>query len=150
VPATDYTPSVVQVARKDLSRTRDKYGNLVGTFNADTQPTDTQVMSLTGDLLTEVADVIGDDIPTPYFDDAANVVALRTAMQIELDYFSEQVNTGRSIYPQLKEQYDTALKNLIKAINSDDPTTPGVEGGGASMRPSYGFPEAKTGWSTRW
>lgn len=138
---SDYTPTKDLVARKVQSRTRDQFGNLAGTFSATTTPTDTNVTAIIGDVITEVADVIGDDIPTALFDDAKNVVALKAAMQVELDFFPDQVNTGRSIYPQLSDQYEKALVRLTRAITMSEAGDGTVDDAGASLRPSYSFPK---------
>jgi hypothetical protein len=150
VPVTDYTPTAAQVAANVMSRTRDSFGNLAGTFNANTTPTDTQVDAVVGAVINEVADEIGDDIPQPLFDDAASVVAKRAAMQVELDFFPEQVNTGRSIYPQLNDQYKTALASLKKQVvqieSGDTATVDAADvATGASMG---GFPDSQC-WDTR-
>jgi hypothetical protein len=131
----NYIPTVRNVASKIMSRTKDQYGKLIGTFTEDTTPTGQQVEIVVDGIITEVADVIGDQVPEAFVDDAANVAALRAAMQVELDFFSDQVNTGRSIYPQLREQYLTALENLVKALAAGalGPT-------GTSSEPSYWFP----------
>jgi hypothetical protein len=42
--AYEYEPTLDQVARKILSRTRNQFGQLVGTFTTETQPTDAQVL----------------------------------------------------------------------------------------------------------
>jgi hypothetical protein len=145
----NYLPAVAQVAQHDMSRTRDQFGNLLGTFTSTTQPTDDQVAQLIFTAATKVADEVGDTVPEKLRDDAADVVALRTAMMIELDFFAEQVNTGRSIYPQLKSEYEEELTKLQAAIIAIDETGNVVDAGPAG-RPSYYFPEAKTGWDTRW
>lgn len=130
--------TVYDVALKDLSRTRDSYGNMVGTFTQDTTPKDDQVVAMIQRLGPAVADAIGDVIPTAFFDDAQNVLATRVAMQIELDYYPDQVNTGRSIYPQLEKMYETELARLQTAITSSsggevDPT-------GAAGHAQWSFP----------
>jgi hypothetical protein len=135
----EYEPTVDQVARKILSRTRDKYGRMIGTFTNDTAPTDDQVQEIVSDVVTEIADVVGDDIPDALIDDAANVVSLRAAMQIELDYYADQVNTDRSPYNQLKELYDEALAKLSSAVTGATDTD--VTGGNPATRPSFGFPD---------
>ena len=143
IPGSDinFRPTITEVARKIMSRTRDRYGNLVGTFTQNTQPTDTQAAGIITGVLTEIADYIGDEVPEAFRDDAANVAAIRAAMQIELDFYSDQVNTGRSIYPQLKEQYEEALLALTKAMSSDDPNTPGVDPSSVTATgASFGFP----------
>lgn len=148
--SSSYLPSVQQVAYRNLSRTRDKFGNLVGTFNADTQPTDTQVYGIINTVWQEVADVIGDDIPAALNDDAANVVALRAAMQVELDFYADQVNTGRSIYPQLEKQYESARNILSKQIALMGEGETRVTESGAANAPSYSFPDAQGWMSRRW
>lgn len=149
-----YEPTIDQVARKILSRTRDTYGTVTGTFSDKTQPTDAQVAAIIGDVMTEVADVIGDEIPEVLLDDASNVVALRAAMQIEVDFYADQINTGRSPYPQLKEMYEENLANLqqqVVAIESGGGTGP-VDDAGGSGFPQYSFPDSSTsiGLNTRW
>jgi hypothetical protein len=116
VPISDYTPSVQQVADQIVSRTKDKYGAEVGTFNANTRPTDTQVERLITEHTGDVANVIGDTIPADLFEDAQTVVAERVAMAIELTYFPEQVNSDRSPYRQLKEEYEEDLSRLSKQV----------------------------------
>lgn len=151
-PSQSYEPTIDQVARKLLSRTVDQYGNMTGAFTSDTTPTAAQVQAIIEGVMPQVADVIGDEIPDALTDDAANVVAILAATQIELDFFSEQVNTGRSIYPQLVKQYDAALAALQRAVTS------ALEGGGTVVDegptnvPSYSFPNPchSLGLRTRW
>lgn len=149
----DYKPTVGQVARKILSRTRDSYGNLSGNFSATSTPTAEQVIQIIDDVSTEVADLIGDEIPTPLNDDAANVVALRAAMQIETDFYAEQVNSGRSIYPQLEKQFNSALAALQKQIEAFDRGSTEVDATQQSLSPSYSFPSPAglngVGWMDR-
>jgi len=114
--AAEWTPSLQQVANLVVSRTRDTYGNEVGTFNDDTRPTDTQVLGLIAELTGRVVDIIGIDIPESLWQDAAAVTAERVAMQIELDYFPEQVNSDRSPYKQMKAQYDDDIAKLAKQV----------------------------------
>lgn len=152
VPSTiiDYRPTVGDVGRKVMSRTKDKYGNVTGVFSSDTSPTAAQVGLIIDDVLTEVTDVIGDEVPAPLRDDAANVLALRAAMQIELDFFTDQVNTGRSIYPQLHEQYKEALASLQKQVQNFEDGETGVVSSSPATGPSYGFPTDKAWMTRRW
>lgn len=162
MPTSDYSPSLAQVARRNMQRTKDQFGNLVGTFSSVTVPTDTQVTALIAEIVNEVADLIGDDIPDSCFENGQNVCAIKTAAQIELDYFSDQVNTGRSIYPQLLAQYEMAVKRLMRQVtivSEGDGST--VKSADASMRPSYNFGQdccevepgqsrGMIGFGTRW
>jgi hypothetical protein len=142
VPSSDYEPSLAQVGRKNLSRTKDQFGNPLGTFTAATTPTDTMVTNIIQDILPEVADRIGDDIPNVFWDDAANVAAYRAAMQIELDVFSDQISTGRSIYPQLNDLYEKALSSLNKSIEGFEAGDTGADSGATGTHPRYSFPDA--------
>jgi hypothetical protein len=144
-----WQPSVALVARKIMSRTRDQYGKLLGTFSSATTPTDVQVSQIIVDVMPEVADSIGDTIPDLLADDAANVAALRAAMQVELDFWPEQINSGRSTYPQLEKQYADSLTRLQKQVTlfSEGSTTVGNTGMGGI--PSWGFDDPVTDWSTR-
>jgi hypothetical protein len=145
-----YEPTVDQVARKILSRTRDKYGNVIGSFTPDTLPTDSQAQAITSDVITEVADVVGDVVPDFLINDASNVVAIRAAMQIELDFFPDQVNTSRSIYDQLKAEYESALAALQSAVSSAEAGDTSVVDTNPATRASYSFPQANNWYEGRW
>lgn len=149
---SDYRPSADRVARKLLSRTRDAYGNLQGRFSTTTTPTSTQVDEIISDTMTDVADLIGDDIPEALFDDAADLVATRAAMAVELAFFSDQVNTGRSIYPQLEKEYEMEIPRLQKAVTEAEEGDGTVDDAGASNRAQGAFPDASNsiGFKTRW
>jgi hypothetical protein len=136
----NYFPTVRNVGSKLMSRTKDQFGNLCGTFTSETTPTNDQAESVIEGIITEIADVIGDKVPAELIDDAQNVTALRAAMQIELDFFADQVNTGRSIYPQLRDQYDIALKNLSLAVNEYGTSDGDVQASGTGGDPNYAFP----------
>jgi U3 small nucleolar ribonucleoprotein component len=148
VPINDYTPTAAQVAANIMSRTRNRYGALIGTFSANTTPTDTQIPTITDAVINEIADVIGDDIPQAFFDDAAKVVAKRVAMQIELDFYPEQVTSNRSTYKELKDQYEEALASLSRQITMAGEGETGATGSGEAKSPSYSFPPASD-WLTR-
>ena len=154
MPVSDYTPTVQIVADQIVSRTKDKYGNEIGTFNSNTRPTDTQVTRLIDEHIGDVANVIGSEIPQELWEDAQAVVAERVAMAIELTYFPEQVNTDRSPYKMLKEQYEEDLARLDKEVDVM------AEGGditeistGPTNMPVGSFPDPtypSLGFRTRW
>lgn len=167
-PNVNYLPTVDQVARKILSRTKDNRGNLGGTFTASTTPTDEQVEQIIFDAVKPIADVIGDIVPDELLDDAQDVVALKAAMQVELSFYPDQVNTGRSIYPQLKEELEGkytgrsyapgALTRLSRAVvqmnegettvTNSDPSRMASFGGFTETDPITGI-AAREGWMTR-
>jgi hypothetical protein len=155
VPISDYTPTVQDVADQIISRTKDQYGNEVGTFNSSTRPTDAQITRFIEEHIGDVANVIGADIPAEMFEDATTVVAERVAMAIEMNFYPEQVNTNRSPYKQIKEQYEEDLQRLglqIEIIKEGgDPTQVNTE---PSRKPVGSFPDQTKfppyGLSTRW
>jgi hypothetical protein len=152
----NYAPTTDEVARLIISRTRDKYGNLIGVFTDETLPTAEQVDDIIGDVITDVADFIGDTVPVALVDDAQHLVAVRAAMQVELSYYAEQVNTNRSPYNQLKQHFDEDIQQLIRQIQSiesgDD--TGGAVVAGVARRPVGSFPDPNLyppyGLKTRW
>lgn len=149
-PIAPWAPDVAAVARHISSRTRDEFGNVIGTFSSATMPKDYQVLDIINDAVRFLQDKVGDDLPEALWDNAARVAAIRAAMQIELDFFSDQVNTGRSIYPQLEEmlkQETVDLASSIVSANENDGvpviTTPGGS-------PHYSFPTVPpVGMNTR-
>jgi len=150
VPTTDYTPTVAQVASHILSRTVNQYGIRLGTFTADTTPTDTEVEAVIEITMPEIADVIGDDIPQFLWDDAETVASIRVAMQIEISFFSEQVSADRSAYPLLKEKYETAVQNLSKQVTSAGDGSTGAVVSGTTGTASWSFPEPVEWMTRRW
>lgn len=126
----EYYPTLAQVARHLASRTRDQYGAIRGTFDDKTSPKGGLVSSLIPEAAEKVADVVGDVVPDEFLDDARNLVALRTAMQVELDFFPDQINTNRSPYQQLSDLFDKESALLAQAIerytlDGRQPTGPG-------------------------
>lgn len=150
--AAPWTPSLSDIGLLILSRTRDKYGNLAGTFTAETEPTEEQAVRIAQKAAVDMADAMGDDIPEKLWDDAAEVVAKKAAMIIELSYYSDQVNTDRSIYPQLEKEYELQLANLQRAITLFKEGETDVTTSGVAKKASWGFrdPSTSLGFNTCW
>lgn len=147
MPVSDYTPNAADVGAVTLSRTRDQYGNLTGTFSGSTTPTSTQVTSLITKAVDTVSQKIGTEIPAALRTDAKEVVALRVAMLIETALFADQMSNARSPYPVLQDQYEAGLADLqlaIQVAEDGDGTIPNQP----VSRVSFSFPEA-TPWLTR-
>lgn len=141
MPDQNYQPTVQQVADHLQSRTRDKFGALQKTFNANTTPTDQDVNRIILQASTKVADEIGDQVPAAAIDDAADLVAIRAAMMIEMSYFSDQVETQRSPYNMLTAEYERELPRVLVAVQTAaEPNGGGVIGPEVGNRPSYSFP----------
>jgi len=150
VPTTDYEPTVAQVASHIMSRTVDQYGNRLGTFTADTTPTDTEVQSIIEITMPEIADIIGDDIPEYLWDDAATVSSIRVAMQVEIAFYSEQVNSARSAYPLLKEKFEATSENLTKQVTAADSGSTGAIVSGVANASSWSYPPPSNWLEGRW
>lgn len=137
-----YMPSLAEVGEIALGRTRDNLGNALGTFNANTQPTDTQVLRLIKSAADDVRKHIGTMIPDDLIDDARRVVAVRTAMLIELTSYGSEVATDRSPYSELRTLYKELLPDLIESVEVEE------AGGKATDQvvgnfPSFGFPQVE-------
>lgn len=115
-----WAPGVDDVGTYLRARTMTRNGEVIGTFNAYTTPTDVAVMGLINDAASDVQAAIGPEVnvdPSLY-PMAEDLAAIGAAMNVELSYFPEQINSGRSPYPQLETQYNAKLKRLQNAIVS--------------------------------
>lgn len=152
MPVSEYTPTVASVAAYLRARTKTRGGAEAGTFNlstvADTdktRPTAEQVTEHIDDVIGEISGVIGIDVPEEQREPARRVAALGTAMLVELTYWPEQINSGRSPYPQLKALYDERWENLLTALGISTDAGGGAVPVGAGY-PSYGgFPTTALG-----
>lgn len=102
-------------------------GKELGTFTEATHPTAKQVT----EKITSAASIVGGRLGQEVNDPslllfARNVVALRTAMLIELGYFPEQANQDESAYKELKELFDEELPALIAALPDSSATRKGI------------------------
>lgn len=141
VPIKPWAPSIKDVADLIQSRTRDDFGNVRGTFTNATTPTDSQVFETIQKAVTDIVDRVGDNVPEALWDNVARIVAIRAAMRVELAYFSDQVNTGRSTYPQLKELLKEALDDFAVASGTLDENGD-VSSTAAGTTARYSFPES--------
>jgi hypothetical protein len=138
----DYLPTVDGVAVLIRARTKDRFGNEVGTFNSDTRPTRTQAIEAINHAGNIVMAALGEDPPSETAASAREMVKIRAAMTIELGYFPEQIEADQSPYDRLKDMYDEELERVIKAIDE-------IGGGGevgpgdTEKTPKWSFPEAE-------
>jgi hypothetical protein len=113
-------PSVDQVALLLRARTKDSQGNEVGTFDADTRPTDLEceaqidaAMGLVGVRFPPSSGMTAEQVTA-----FQALVAYRAAMRIEKSYFPEQVRTDRSAYAQLREEYLDDLQAFTESMGA--------------------------------
>jgi hypothetical protein len=109
-------PSVDQVASLIRARTKDAEGREVGTFNAETRPTDVQVEDHISAAVALLAPRWPTDLNDSFYPAIQSLTAYRAAMQIEKSYFPEQVRSDRSAYDQLREEYQDDLAALMDAL----------------------------------
>lgn len=119
-PAIPYLPTVDDVGALLRARTKDTFGNEVGTFNANTRPTDVEVAELIDQAAQEVAMFIDTDIPDSANTLASSVVAIDAAMLVELSYWPETVGTTNSAYDRYKELFDLKIVQLQAAVTREE------------------------------
>jgi hypothetical protein len=112
VSVVGWLPTVEDVAAYLRARTRDDEDEEDETFNNDTRPTEDQVLRLIGLAAGDLVMCAGAWLPEVLWPKAANVIALRAALMVELSFFPEQINTDQSPYSQLKELYDEDREEL--------------------------------------
>lgn len=142
MPVADYKPNVAAVAGFIRARTRTRGGTVAGTFNpaaatgspTETIPTAEGVEVEIQNALGKISGKLGPDVVVGYQDDARRITALYAAMLIELTYWPEQINTGRSTYPQLKELFDEDWEELLDILGI------GEKGGAGPPTVDAGFP----------
>lgn len=126
---TAWAPTVADVGALLHARTKDSSGNELGTFTANTRPTDTQVSELIDQAVDDVITAIGQSltISPDTYDTASKVAALGAAMLVELSFFPEQVGSGRSPYAQMLALYNTRLERLKLLVEAEGGDTPSTE-----------------------
>jgi hypothetical protein len=117
----DIAPSVLDVAALLRARTKDSAGVEVGTFNDDTRPTSSQVLTLIDQAVADVQAWLGPNPPPELAGAARAAAALDTACLIELSYFPEQVQAGRSAFPAYKQLLDDKTVQLQEASRGLQP-----------------------------
>ena len=135
-----WQPKLEQVADLIPTRTRDSItpgsDALLGTFNAQTTPTDEQATRLITSAVSTVLSTVGGAIPdTPTYLGvmASTAAALRAAADIELAYPDRQADV--SVSEQLDKRAKDALDALKEAIND---VGFGTEG---ALHPQFSFPD---------
>lgn len=133
-------PDVSDVGAFLRARTRTKYGTEAGTFTLDTRPTRGQVLALIGLAQSHVAGILGfGTLSDGLARMSRTAVALRAAMLVELSYFPEQVQSGRSPYEHLRDLYESEVERL-KVAASDDDLDDGIGATADARLPRYSVP----------
>lgn len=148
-----FEPNVVDVAKLLRARTENSAGVQQGTFTATTRPQFQDVAAIIDFATRFVVSAVDSDIPEESFPSASAVIALYSAMIIELSYFPEQVNTPRSPYEQYKALFDQELQVLLTSVARERAEEETGDETLSSLEPSFHFkPNAGglVGWNTVW
>jgi hypothetical protein len=158
LPQASYTPTLREVAARIRARTRDSNGNELGTFTEETRPHADEAQMLISQAAEDVVTETGVDVPERAWSRVRNLIALRTAMLIELSFFPEQIERGQSAYNQLRDLYGTTkagqLMSVVEFVREE---RDGAEGGGVDEpgSPVFNFPvddpvhPGMVGWETK-
>lgn len=146
-------PAISAVGALIRTRTKTSGGQELGTFTDDTRPTDEAVSELIGLAAEDVSTVIGTKLPTSVIEFSRAVVALRTAMLVELTYFPEQVSSQRSAYSAYERMYKDRLGQLEKTILGLAAGNTEQGAIGDDTLAVFAFPANEggmVGWGTKW
>lgn len=158
-------PTIADVAAWLRARTKTRGGAEAGTFNPatvpdgdQTRPTAEQVQILINDFLPTfnavwgvIPDAPGDDIDA-YRNAVGRLASLGVALEVELQYFPEQVATRRSPYPEMLDLYNRRFANMLSVLGLDKDSSGEIDAGGVEGGyPSYGgFPLTAIGMEFPW
>lgn len=142
----NYMPTVNMVGAEIRARTKNKDGIELGTFNADTRPTAIGAIELIHLAAGEVLSVVDYDVPEDAWEFVRSAISLAAAMKVELSYFPEQVNIGRSPYTAMERRFEAIMLRLTEAVDREE-SEDGQPPYGPNM-PIGNFPPA-TDWLTR-
>lgn len=141
-----YLPVVSDIGALLRARTKNQYGDELGTFTDDTRPTDEQVIRLIKLAEGDVAVQLPDDLPEEYYQELHALISLKAAMLVELTHFPEQVRTGRSAYAEYERMFDNQMESLkLELVEEPVPVD------GATQNQTFlSFPNYPTAGWTRW
>jgi hypothetical protein len=144
--AGSFTPDVSDVGALIRARTKDQFGNELGTFTANTRPTGDEVSVLIDRAIADVTAKADTDIPVNSYNAAKSVIALRAAMMVEMSYWPDQIPLNQSPYVQMRQDYEGAdgqsgmLGDLLVSINRENEELVSGETP-AHNSPVYSFPD---------
>jgi hypothetical protein len=124
--ASSFVPTVDDVGALLRARTKDQFGNELGTFTADTRPTDDQVLVLIGQAYDYVTARVDSDLPQESWRAARSAIALKAAMLVELSYWPDQIPANQSPYAALRQEFDGGdgaggeLAGLVMSVNREN------------------------------
>lgn len=117
-----YLPSVEDVALWIRARTKDSQGNEVGTFTANTRPTNEDVERLILLIAAGYPQCAGEWLPSSLFIKSRFALSLRVAAAIEISFFPEQLDPRQSAYEYLIVWANEELERLCALAENFLPT----------------------------
>lgn len=146
VAPEDWTPTVDDIGRKMRTRTMNRNGTEEGTFQPSTADPDHQTKPTAEDIARIIEEetgalmgFVGYDIPAPLWQLAHSAALSRVAARVELDYYTEQINSGRSPYEQYKDDRDLEEGRLVSAVRA---SSGAGEAGGLALGSMLTRPQA--------
>jgi hypothetical protein len=125
-----FTPTTEEVAVYIKNRTVDSNNNFLGDFDDTTVVTANEVALLieqSGSLILSAlrwdAAAVPPTIPADNFPAVRTLIALFTAISVEVTKFSEQISRQVSPYPYLKEMFDQMLAQKQGELGIQPPRT---------------------------
>lgn len=153
-PAAEWAPTVDDVAALLHARTKNDMGEEIGTFDANTRPTNSQVLRLIDRAVQAVSSRVGVEPCEDHLADrAGGLAALYAAYLVEISFFPEQVRAEQSPAKQIKADYDDAIKMLVEDVKVACAGEEGSVGEGAAYnKADYNFeaPTTSLGRGTVW
>jgi len=141
--ATDYRPSIADVASVARARTRDAGGTEVGTFTAATRPTGDDVQRLIDLVSAQARAIVGPTVPAVLFDEMRTAIIYGVAALIEASYFPEQnasPDGARATYEALHEHAMETLKASRAAYSASASRGGGIGIGSMRVLGQNGLP----------
>lgn len=127
IPGTaSFVPTVDDVGALLRTRTKDTFGNELGTFTSTTRPTHDQVLVLIGQAYDYVTSRVDTDLPEESWRAARSAIALKAAMLVEMSYWPDQIPQNQSIYPMLRQEFEGAdgtggeLAGLVMSVTREN------------------------------
>ena len=137
--AVDWLPDIDDIGAIIPGATRDRNGKRQNTFTNLTEPQARPIYPLIETIVEEITGEVG-PIPEQYFALARRTAALGAAALAELTFWQNEVNSGRSTYPQLQKMYQEKLQKLLGDVqfNNNQDTT-----GTGPVLPTFSFDDCE-------
>lgn len=146
MPSADYLPDLTELGRFMKTRTRTRYGQVVGTFDENTAVTADEAAGLIVEAGDEVAIAVGSELPDGpagdediYRKGAKSLVLILAAMNVEAALVPDQTDDPRSAYAALERRFTSLKKTLVEAITEALGGTDGGEAVGPATGAALGY-----------